>query len=347
MISLKNMGSLRLERSPYPLYNATLSIAPDFGIYHVGSSQNLSVVVDPGDEPVNAIEMTLTYAPEVMHVDDIDTESSPCSMVVDQSIDDEHGTLTFRCVIFDAQMYQDPFAVVVLHVTFVGEGNSDVHFVNEATSVLANDGLGTDVLRYAEDASYKSAWFTLDDSDSVDARSFVMFSPSHPNPSRWYPADQIQMIWIDAVPGRAYRYTLDEYPSVSVLDAPLSYAQRATFSVVEDGAYYFHLQAAEGGPIATYPIHVDMTAPRISEFLASSDVVTAGDVVRFSFGGSDASSGVQRNFYVDLGSGLLLPVSQTMYLPFLQEGDQTIRLRIYDNAGNSTEQEKTIHVRSK
>jgi hypothetical protein len=77
---------------------------------------------------------------------------------------------------------------------------------------------------------------------------------------------------------------------------------------------------------------------------ASQTSVRAGDIVRFEFTAHDSMSGMQRNFYVDLGNHLFLPVGSTLYVPFDEEGSHTVVVRAYDNAGNYTERTVTILV---
>ena len=76
----------------------------------------------------------------------------------------------------------------------------------------------------------------------------------------------------------------------------------------------------------------------------SAERVVAGDVVRFSFLAEDSGSGIQRNYYVDLGNHLFLPIGPQLFIPFLEAGEQKVVLRVYDDAGNYSEALKTIEV---
>jgi hypothetical protein len=114
-----------------------------------------------------------------------------------------------------------------------------------------------------------------------------------------------------------------------------------------DGIYYFHLQLASGGEVAHYRIQSDLSPPVITAMNISETDVTEGDVARFSFDAQDLVSGIQRNYYVDLGSHLFLPVGQELFVPFLDAGDQTLTLRVYDAAGNYSEKSQVIRVAPK
>jgi hypothetical protein len=76
----------------------------------------------------------------------------------------------------------------------------------------------------------------------------------------------------------------------------------------------------------------------------SSDKIVVGDVVRFSFEAEDAGSGVEQNYYVDLGNHLFLPTGSQLFVPFLEAGDHTVILRVYDEAGNYAEHTQIVHV---
>ena len=90
-----------------------------------------------------------------------------------------------------------------------------------------------------------------------------------------------------------------------------------------------------------------MTPPLITSFQLSESKVFVGDVVRFSFQAKDVGSGVQHNYYVDLGNKLFLPIGPNLFVPFLEPGNQTIVLRVYDQANNYSEKSQIINVEKK
>jgi hypothetical protein len=144
-----------------------------------------------------------------------------------------------------------------------------------------------------------------------------------------------------------YKYAFDSNPDTVPSEEHTTQGTKVDVPVPGDGIYYFHLQLASGGPIAHYRLQSDMTPPSIISIHLSTDTVTVGDVVRFVFDAEDKESGVQSNYYVDLGDHLFLPIGKQLFVPFLNSGDQKVTLRVFDDAGNYTEKTQIIHVQSR
>jgi hypothetical protein len=346
-----SIGRIHLGRVPYALYNSTMRLQPAFGIYSIGFQQRFSVVVDTGDEPVNAVQIRLNYNPKLVSFDALDTASSSCSYIIENTIDQNAGTADLSCIILDSAAGQQSLTIGDALVTPKSVGSFSLSFDPKNTHVLANDGLGTDVLRMTQDSSYSadtfsSALFGGSTSATTTGRQFVVFSTTHPNQSQWYNSRDAKFVWLGK-PGAIYRYAFDSASDTVPTNEYTTQQTQLDIPVPGDGIYYLHLQLASGGPIAHYRVRSDMTAPRIVRLASSKSDITAGDVVRFSFEAEDAQSGVQRNFYINLGDHLFLPVGSQLYVPFLEAGDQSVTLRVYDSAGNYSEKTETIHVQSK
>ncbi|MES3006024.1 MAG: hypothetical protein V4664_03705 [Patescibacteria group bacterium] len=341
----QNIGYLKLERIPYALYNSTLRLQPEYGIYDVGFEQRFSVMVDTGDESVNAVQVGLVFDPKKISIKEIEIASSTCLYMVENTIDNVLGRANLSCVLFDEGEDRDSLRIANVVVVPKQVGTFTLSFDEEETKVLANDGLGTDVLRMAQSGSYR-----VDNFDSTIAtntlRSFVVFSPTHPNQSRWYNDSEVRFVW-KGKPGAVYRYEFDSSPSTVPSNSHTIQDSSITIPVPGDGIFYFHLQLVSGGPIAHYLVQIDRTPPSIIDIHSSSENVVIGDVVRFSFEAEDAGSGVQRNYYIDLGNHLFLPAGSNLFVPFLKVGDQKVVLRVYDGANNYSEKSKIIHVEAR
>ncbi len=347
-ISFQNQTFLRLKPVPYNLYNSTLRFQPESGIYSLGFDQTFQVVVDTGDESINAAQFGIRYDPSAIKIVSIDVSSSTCSYVIENTIDKVHGEARMSCVLLnisDEGRHSLPLADIVTES--VRAGTFSLSFDPAETKVLADDGLGTNVLRMSQDSSYKVDTFdsALQNihGTSTPGRTFVLFSPSHPNQSRWYSSNAIRFVWRGKA-GSVYLYNFDEQSTSDLLGKYSTTSNELVLQAPGDGVFYFHLGLSTGGRAATYKIQVDQTPPTITSFIASNTTVKVGDVVRFSFDASDAGSGIQKNYYIDLGGHLFLPVGTELMVPFLTPGDQTVTLRVYDNAGNYSEKSMVIHV---
>lgn len=346
-LSAHHLGRLQLTHVPYALYNSTLRLQPEWGIFNVGIEQNFLIMVDSGDESINAVEVEIYFDPRLVSVRTVDTSNSACSYFIENTVDQEEGIIRVRCILIDAPTDVHSFSIGSIVATPLVPGGFTFTFDSKETHVLANDGLGTNVLRASQDASYRADNFKNllgQGTTTEEGRSFVVFSPTHPNEIRWYGEDTATFVWLGEE-GNVYQYAFDSSPTPSLTAKwhPVE-ENRIDIPIPGDGIFYFHLQSVSGGPIVNYRVQADMTPPTILELKMSHEKVFVGDVVRFSFDAEDPRSGVQRNYYIDFGDHLFLPAGSQLYVPFLEAGEQTIVLRVYDGAGNYAEERRTIVV---
>jgi hypothetical protein len=146
-LHIQNTGILKLEYTPYTLYNSTLHIDPESGIYDMGYDQRFSVLVDTGDEPINAVKVGIKFDPQAVDIKALDTASSSCSYVIENRIDEKLGEAYLSCVILDSKIGRRSFSVANILATPKHPGNFELSFDNAETAVFAADGIGTDVLR--------------------------------------------------------------------------------------------------------------------------------------------------------------------------------------------------------
>ncbi|MCX6756076.1 MAG: hypothetical protein NTX85_01935 [Candidatus Nomurabacteria bacterium] len=295
------------------------------------------------------MSVSIKYNPDSIKINDFNTDNTDCSYIIEKNIDSKNGILNLSCVLLNyKKIGQKNLSIGKIIVTPQKTGSFDLTFDMDDTKVLANDGLGTNVLRVAQSGGYRVDNFNLDftKENKTGQRSFVVYSSTHPNENRWYNAKNVKFVWIgkkDAV----YRYAFDSEPNTIPSGSQTTNENTIAFKIPTDGVFYFHLQLDSGGPIAHFKIKSDFTPPTILSMIKSTDDVYQGDVVRFAFNAIDNVSGIQKNYYVDLGGHLFLPVGSEMFVPFLSLGKQSITLRVYDTAGNYAEQMESINVLEK
>lgn len=340
---IDNLGYPKIGYVPYKLYNSTLELEPSSGIYAIHSEQVFDIVIKTGDEVINAAQIELAFDPKKVEINELDTDNSACSHILEKTIDSINGKIILSCVIIDSKVSREKtVSLGKIIATPIAVGTFDFVFDLEGTKVLADDGLGTDVLRIAQNASYRIDNFNLDQSKQSGV-NFILFSPTHPNESRWYNKKTAKFVWLRPKDS-SYRYVVDTYPNTIPDKGTVVHDNQVSFPIQQDGVLYFHLQSIKGGPVVHYKLQSDFTPPDIISINKSETEIHAGSVVRFSFNAEDVLSGVQRNYYIDLIGHLFLPVGNQVFVPFSEIGKQTITLRVYDLAGNYTDQSEIITV---
>ncbi|MDO8495953.1 MAG: hypothetical protein Q7S43_00665 [bacterium] len=348
-LRLENIGYFRLERIPYILYNSTIRLQPEFGIYDVDFEQRFSIIVDTGDEAINAVQIGLVFDPEAVELKALETASSTCSYVIENTIDATLGIAKLSCVVLKQSGERGSLPIADVIVAPRRVGTFTLSFDKDETRVLASDGLGTDVLRMSQSGSYQVDTFdpnlftTTTTTTTTTLAPFVVFSSTHPNQSRWYNTSTARFLW-RGKPSAVYVYAFDSLANTIPSNKYTTQGNTVELPIPGDGIFYFHLRLASGGNTTHYRLQADRTLPSIVSMQLSTEKVVVGDVVRFSFEAEDIGSGIQGNYYVDLGNHLFLPIGNQLFIPFLETGNKEVVLRVYDGAGNYTEKSRIINV---
>jgi hypothetical protein len=341
MIFLPNRKAPRNARL-FTIYNSTIALRPGANLIEEGVEQRIAIEVATGGEAINAGRADITYDPTRVEVLEIATDRSFCDkqFVLEKSIDPTAGLATISCGV-RTPGFTGTGLLAELIVKPLLPGTFSLTFGKE-TSILANDGLGTNVLRVMTDGSYVvlPANFSAS-SDSMPA----LYSLTHPNTTRWYQKKLIRFAW-SPTPDHIFEYALNKERDYTFSGKEKIIAANAiALETPGDGVYYFHLRRRDEGPVASYAVKIDTTPPTDVVIKASDTHPLRGDVVRFEFEATDTMSGLQGDYYVSLDGGLFLPVQQTLSMPFLDAGMHTLTVRVFDKANNFAEATTSILVR--
>lgn len=339
---------IEIARLEAPLYNSTIFFSPDFDVVDRAFEQYISIVVSSGPETINAAQAEVFFDPAMITVTGIATAKSFCSdsMFLEKEIDNKKGRVSIACAIPNPGFSGDEGILAELVIEPLASGSFGLTFGDE-TKVLANDGLGTDVLRLKTDGYYR----VLDRTDAFDALPLVVFSRSHTNSERWYQSRTIALSWRrDA--GAIYRYALNQIPTFTPTNAdPVALGNMLSLAAPSDGSYYFHFMRSKAGmppEIIHKKIQIDSTPPPPPQILTSSSRVKVGEIVRLDFKNTDNPLTAQPGFYVRMEENdIFLPVKPPLYVPFAEEGTHTVYVKVFDKAGNWSQSTSDISVTEK
>ncbi len=338
---------IKLAQPTARIYNSVLRFEPEFGVFEKKYQQQLAVKLISGGENINAANIVINYDPAMVEVRDINTTHSFCQddLFVEKSIDNKKGEVTIVCGVPTPGFNGDEGVVAELIVKPLKEGAVSFTF-SPYTQVLANDGLGTDVLRHADNASYN----ITEGIDELQTYPLVI-SPSHPDSERWYADKNIMFYWNNPV-GQKISYSFDQ-DKESVPDKNyqgwLSDKKFIKLQVEKDGIYYFHTLLWKAGkpvyPASYVKVKVDTTPPEAPTMKLSNINLTKGEILRMEFFSRDELSGLQKNYYVTVDNNYFLPTGSSLFMPFIESGKHTITVRAFDNAGNYSDTSQEIRVK--
>lgn len=324
-------------RVPDKLYNSTLRFQPEVSIMSSQYERNVNIIVDSGGEAVNAFAVHIKYDPKILAVIGINAGDSLCSHVITDNIDAVNGYVHFECVLNSPGFSGKSGIVASMRVKGIRQGPALLSFEDD-TQVLANDGLGTNVLRSTEGGT-----IYVDDSVLLERPSdtLTIYSPSHPNMEEWYANRTISLLWLPSNISQMDVYREESAGQVKIQEL-VRQASPFKYTVDQDGRYRFVVK--HNNQESVYNVNVDTTPPEKISFQAAQAVVAKDDTVRFQLSASDAGSGLQKTAYIKIDNNIFYPFKGEVYVPFNTVGKHTVTVRVYDRADNFTEKSIDISV---
>ena len=327
---------------------ATLSINPATANVSVGNIISLSILVNANGTAINTGGATVHFPSDLLEVMSISKSSSIFSLwVQDPVFSNTDGTIAFVGGLptpgFSGQSGQ------LISIVFRAKKQGTASIVMSDASVLANDGLGTNVL-----SAYGSASIQIGTSAEVPVVAPssslpplpIITSTTNPDQNQWYSATSASFSWV--VPGGVSSIqTLlskksDTTPTITYDN---SVSQR-TVDTIADGVLYFRLRYVNSigsGPSATYKIQIDSTPPE--KFTLNVQTQGLQNVVALN--AVDVMSGIDSySIQIDGQPSIKVQnstlINNQYVLPTENVGQHKLVVMAYDKAGNHTESDTTF-----
>jgi len=135
-------------------FAANLNLSPSFGSYNVGNTIKVRVVLSSSDKSANAISANLTFSKDLLTLTSISKTNSLINdwVPVEPTYSNSNGTVNMQGVILTPGYQGSGGTILTLFFKAKAVGTANVNFSN--FSVLANDGLGTDISGNSGQASF-------------------------------------------------------------------------------------------------------------------------------------------------------------------------------------------------
>lgn len=249
---------------------ATLSVSPSTGVYGAGTNFTIRVVVNSAGKSINAAEGTIKFNPQEVTVVSVNRSNSIFSLwVTEPSFSNSAGTITFSGGLPTGYTGS---AGTVFNVTFrtTSAGTARVSLTGGA--VLANDGMGTNVLTSMNGGTYTIQAPSISPTPEVieyvapanTPAAPIIQSNTHPDPEEWYKARSAVLSWrlpSDVTEVRTLLNSSANSVPTRVYENPIS---TITLDDLPEGVSYFHLQFRNEdgwGRVSHYRLAVDSTPP--------------------------------------------------------------------------------------
>lgn len=348
-------------------YAAETLVSPATGTYTKGQTFTATMRVNPQGKNVNAVEATLTFDTSKLQVVSVSKTGSVFSLwTTEPTFSNTQGTIQFgggSPTPFSAQS-------ILVVVTFRANGEGDANVDWKTTSVLAADGLGTDVFTGSVKGMYTIGAGTAtpppetsadqpveelntEPEESTDAtiafgdppRAPEVGSKTFVDPDLWYATTTGTFTWdlpFDVSDLFLEIATSSTNTPMTKIEPPVGEIT-LTDKELQDGIQYLSIQFKNQvgmGAITNRKIMVDVTPP-----LPFTINVRAGNSTSsfptLHFDARDSTSGID---YYELTIADREPVTVTVdeallgyLLSALEDGTYTVRVKAFDKAGNVIE----------
>lgn len=328
---------------------ANLSLSPATGVYSTGQTFTARVVVNTSGAAINAADGTVKFNPNELSVVSVSKGSVFNLWTAEPAFSNTAGTVTFSG---GTPTGYTGGAGTVLNITFRAKGSGPAKVNFTSGSVLAADGLGTNVLSGMSGGTYTISAVT----ETPEPEVIIEYVPpantpgkpqvnssTHPDSNKWYKTSTAELSWTVPAGVTSVRTLLDNSASsipTKVYDTPIS---SITLDELEDGVQYFHIQFrnADGwGSVTHYRLAVDTESPSdlvlslpenadLSSPTQSINVAVNEEVSSVTTYKIQINGGEPFDFTDETGSS-------TIILSDLEPGYHTVMVEAFDEAGNST-----------
>lgn len=344
---------------------ASLSFDRTSGSYPVGSTIVSTITVGSSDKAVNAVSGTVSFPQNLLEVVSLSKSRSLISLwVVEPSFSNSAGTINFEGIILNPGYTGQGGAILTVTYRVKAAGTAGLGY--SAASVLANDGLGTEILQSRGSATYQltesvpaaevqpapvvetkptdagAPPVTLVTDNGVSKQPVTVVESASHTLDGWSneTTGTFNFALTDDV--LAMRLLVDDQPDSVPTVVYLPPISSRTIEDLAEGVSYLHVQyktAAGWGAIQHYKLQIDTAPPE------NLTVTNLGDNV-FGFTAFDSASGIkQYEVVVDGGESISIDGNRPLYkFTGLMVGEHSVTIRAIDQAGNILSRTETITI---
>ncbi|MEK7610611.1 MAG: cohesin domain-containing protein [Patescibacteria group bacterium] len=327
-----------------PAEAAGLSISPTVSSLRVGQTVTLTVRVDSADKTLNAVSGSLSFPVNLLEVVSVSKNNSILTYWVDEPVfNNVTGSWRFEGLVPNPGW--SGFSGQVASVVFRAKaaGRAIVKF--DSATVLANDGLGTNILQGLSSAEVAITTAGMQTprstSPTTGGPAPVVSSPTHPDSHRWYANNRPSFEWDLPAGVTGVNFLADRFANSNPGASSDGLLGNYTYGQVSDGRWYFHLRlrdASGWSDISHFGFNVDVTKPSALTINLIPRLDLTMPTAKLELAAVDKDSGLER-FEIAVDGTLVATVAATSSpveyeLTSLKPGEHIIAVRVFDQAGN-------------
>ncbi|MBI2063115.1 MAG: hypothetical protein HYT61_02635 [Candidatus Yanofskybacteria bacterium] len=342
-------------------FNAT----PSTGQFNLKQEFSVNIKIDASDESINAAQAKIKFSQDVLEVKSISKDGSIFNFWLQEpEFSNTDGTIEF---IGGALNGVSGASLQVLKINFISKGAGIGEFLFSDAAITVADGSGTNVLSKANGARFTISSVTVVPAPIPAPISTPTQITRQPTVVSGLPALPVVKISLYPDSGSWYNFvsqftpSWDLPPDISGLNTALNtnpnfivspvvegLFENKTFSAIDkDGIYYFHIRFKNNngwGPTAHYRIAIDTQPPIPFKIDVKTGLISDNPAPKLSFKTADSLSGISHDeIIVNSEAPVTINAYEYTLLP-RQPGEYLIKVKVFDKAGNSIEDNVKIEI---
>ncbi|MDO8522778.1 MAG: cohesin domain-containing protein [bacterium] len=349
---------------PVRAASASLYLSPNAGSYTIGNTFSVEIKLNSGGVAINAADGTLVFNPDKIEVKSISKAGSVFSLWVQEpAFSNSLGT-----IIFAGGKPSPGFtgaSGIIMTITFKAKASGTANLSFASGSILADDGLGTNVLSNLGSGSYQFSAREITPVPLVEEPapqaevsgpplSPIVSSKTHPDENKWYSNNNPEFSWKISSDVTGVSLLLNQKPASNPGSISDGLAESKKFENSDDGIWYFHVKFRNQygwGAITHRKVLIDTKPPEPFEITVDKKGDDINPSPTLFFEAKDALSGIEyyeieiaKNERKRLG---LADLKYNFYQLLPQPpGTHLIEIKAFDKAGNFTTASTKIDILS-
>ncbi len=323
---------------------ATLSLSPSSGTYTAGSFITVNILVSSPDKTMNAASGVVSFPANLLSVSSISKDASIVDFWAQEpSFSNTAGTVNFESVLLPPGFTGNSGKLLTVIFQTKSPGMANISF--SSGSVLASDGVGTEIITGTRGSSYQ-----ISDSEGqpviiVPKDTGVPSAPeissdTHPDSNKWYALNDANFSWNlqKDIIGSSVLVDRNAKSSPTVLYNPPISSKEA--KDLKDGTWYIHVQLENSkglGAVSHFRFNIDTEKPTAFDIAEIKRDDPTNPIAKFKFTAVDKTSGIDHyEIQIDNNSPEIWKDDGShIYATLPKEGGTHILLvRAVDKAGN-------------
>lgn len=360
LIMIIGLGNLSFI-NPAKAAGAFFYLSPSTGTKTIDTLFTVTLKVNTGEAVINAAEGTLNFDSAKIQAVSINKNGSIFNIwTTEPSFNNTAGVINFAGGI--PRPGYSGRSGSLLTVTFKTKAAGEAQINFSSGAILANDGLGTNILTSMGSANYvispkteapdqgqaevaanepektPKATSSVVTQDSLN-NSLAIISVTHPDPDAWSSQNNPEFKWAIPEGATEQNTAFNNDPNFDPGNSNEQLSATKRYESIKDGIWFFHLKykiGKEWTPVSHYKVQIDSTPP--PPFTIQVEQVQAQDLPILYFKAFDGTSGIIR-YEVNIGSleekGFVVDSQESMLkVPSLEVGPHTAMVKAIDAAGN-------------